>query len=298
MTFPPVTVRGSVRLELRSRVNGSRYTLLVSWPQTPPPPEGFPVLYVLDGSAYHGMVTDLVRLRTSAMGAEMTAPLIVSIAHPEADGGDVNAWAQRRLRDFTPTASGAPLPLAGDALYQHISGGADAFFDVIEQEIAPLIAQHFPASSEGAAILGHSLGGLAVVHALFTRPGAFATFIASSPALWWDGLSVLRGEAGFGATVCAQRAVPKVFICVGELEQQVPPFAVKGPDGAEIDRAILESEVTRCRMVDNAAELAARLAQLAGAPGVDVRFQVLPGESHATAIVAALRPGLDLAFRG
>ena len=69
-----------------------------------------------------------------------------------------------------------------------------------------------PVDATNQALYGHSLGGLAVVHALFTEPKAFRSFIASSPSLWWDGNAVLEDEAGFGAEVRAGKIAPRILI--------------------------------------------------------------------------------------
>lgn len=296
-SFPPVVISNSATIELTSRLNGLRYTLLVSIPKVDAPADGFPVLYVLDGSAYHGITTDLVRMRTSNMGSEIRAPLIVSIAHPEAFGSPLD-WLRRRFIDFTPTVAAEPNWFTGEVYTAATAGQLDVFLDVLEQEIKPMISQHFDASSEGGALIGHSLGGLAVLHALFKRPTSFKTFIASSPSIWYDGQSVLSGEQAFSAQVTTHEVSPKVYIGVGEYEQDVVTKLVGAqmPSGKVLTHDMLAAEMTRCRMIGNAADLATRLAALPGAEGYSVKFDVFPGESHGTAIAAALRPALDIAF--
>ena len=53
------------------------------------------------------------------------------------------------------------------------------------------------ASTKRSILFGHSLGGLFVAYALLTRPDAFATYLAISPSLWWDGFTVLRHLPAF-----------------------------------------------------------------------------------------------------
>jgi predicted alpha/beta superfamily hydrolase len=69
-----------------------------------------------------------------------------------------------------------------------------------------------------------SLGGLAVVRALFTEPTAYRSFIADSPSLWYDGGSVLDGEKQFAADVTSGRIAPRVLIAVGARESLTMHF--------------------------------------------------------------------------
>lgn len=50
------------------------------------------------------------------------------------------------------------------------------------------------------------------------------------------------------------------------------------------------------RMVDNAAELAARLAAIPGAPGFAVAFERFEGQTHTNVPWTALNPMLDFAL--
>jgi hypothetical protein len=95
-----------------------------------------------------------------------------------------------RSRDLTPThadvkhsdGSVDPIPT---------SGGADKFLDFMQTELMPEIEKRYR-TEPYRIIVGHSLGGLLVVHALFARPELFQACIVSSPSLWWDDFWVLR----------------------------------------------------------------------------------------------------------
>ena len=52
----PVTIALSQQVDFTARANGKDYRLFIATPLTPPPPGGYPVVYVLDGNAYFASV--------------------------------------------------------------------------------------------------------------------------------------------------------------------------------------------------------------------------------------------------
>src|SRR6202012_3769275 len=66
------------------------------------------------------------------------------------------------------------------------TGGGDNFLDFIGKELIPYIDAHYPTTTY-RVISGHSLGGLAVINALFNHPQLFKGYIAIDPSIWWDG---------------------------------------------------------------------------------------------------------------
>lgn len=52
----------SRQVDYVSQVTGRPYRLLISLPEAPPPPEGYPVVYVTVGGLYFGTVTETARL--------------------------------------------------------------------------------------------------------------------------------------------------------------------------------------------------------------------------------------------
>ncbi len=130
-------------------------------------------------------------------------------------------------------------------------GGLDAFLEVIETEIKPRVAAMVPIDSSSQSIFGHSLGGLAVLHALFTAPNAFRTFIAASPSIWWNRKAVLGGESKFADAVRAGTATPRVLITMGS-EEQTPDPKYAARFGLDFEQHA--AQIRRHRMVDNARE--------------------------------------------
>ena len=267
----PLGIRAR-RQDIVSSSTGRTYRIWVFVPSTPPPPAGYPVLYLLDGNATYPVAATLLQLaehRTNPGG--LVPGIVVGIGYP----GDAPIDLRARTEDYTPPAP--DLSATGD-LSGNPQGGADRFLDFIEKELKPRIAASFPIDPARQTIFGHSYGGLLVLHTLFTRPSAFQRYVAASPSIWWNHRFILTEKASWLKT--SRSASPRVVITVGSLEQT--PSA----DPRLAGRA--ELMVAR-RQVDNARELAADLV----AHGISSEFFLFEkcdhGESRTPALVHALR---------
>ncbi|AKU24899.1 esterase [Massilia sp. NR 4-1] len=262
--------------DLRSRHTGQHYRIFISIPETPAPAAGHPVIYALDGNASFPSLA--LMARTVARRSKVTgrnAPVVVGIGY--ASGEDYDGVA--RSRDYTP-----PSAKASDK-----EGGADRFLDFIEQELKPQIAALAKIDPQRQALFGHSYGGLFTLHALFTRPAAFQTFIAASPSIWWGERFILSEQAGLAARAAAATHKPQLLLTVGELEQAVAP----GKQLSERSAMLMEK-----RMVDAARDLAADLQKQSASDAgkaalARVRFLALAGEDHGSALFPALSRGLE-----
>jgi predicted alpha/beta superfamily hydrolase len=276
-------------VEIVSKVNGRDYRLMMTAPETPPPPGGYPVLWALDGSGYHGMAVDMLRV-IGVIGGECEPALVVAVTYPT---DDINVCLTRRGLDLTPTSA-----VTGDMDIEHrenyVSGGLDGFLDMLAQEALPAVEQRYSVDATRMALFGHSLGGLAALYTLFTRPTMFQTFVAFSPSIWWDERVVLSREAAFSGRVAAGEVVPRVMIAMGSTEQTPPDVIL--PPSVKVTVEELRASVVKARMVDNAAELAARLHALPGARGYTVKYLCPEGETHVTLPSVVYARALILAF--
>jgi predicted alpha/beta superfamily hydrolase len=274
-----VIVEGARQFDLVSKINGRSYRVFVATPAQPPPKGGFPVLYVLDGNAYFTTAAATASLQAFSPG--MGPMVVVGVGYPINDRMEIE---KRRSFDLTPPAPAdvaALLPGTKPADY----GGLDAFLKVIETEIEPKISELAPVDQSRATLFGHSFGGLAVLHELFVHPTAFSGYVAVSPSLFWDNRSVLRDEAAFVAQVTAGKVAPRVLIMAGEEEAAL---WTKLPPGNPFTLDQINGFVRSLRMVDNARDLATRLAAVKGPPGYRVTGIVLPDEGHLSEPPAAL----------
>lgn len=275
----------SRQFDFVSQVNGRAYRVQVAQPFAPPPAGGYPVLYVLDGDAYFGSFAAAARLR-NALGHEIGPAVIVGIGYPT---DALPAVIAGRSLDLTPSPASTAQKARDRATFgaELAYGDADAFLRVVQTEVKPRIAAALPVDPQRDVLFGHSLGGLFGLHVLLTQPQDFHTYLLLSPSIWWDDQSVLKDEAGFRARLQALPTGPRVFVGVGSLEQSAPVGA---------DAELAAGLIAETRMIDRAADLAARLKALPAPAGYQIGYRVFEGQTHNSVPWAALNPLLDFAL--
>jgi uncharacterized protein len=172
-------------------------------------------------------------------------------------------------------------------------GGIEGFLDLIEFDAATIVRNRWPVDATRSALFGHSHGGLATLHALFTRPTLFRNWIAVSPSIWFARHALRRKEAVFARQVEHFEVMPRVHISVGSRESEVP---AQRPHGASIGSGEVERQIKAARMVSNARQLALRLKVLKGGPGYELHYESLRGETHSSAPFAMVCDALQMAF--
>jgi predicted alpha/beta superfamily hydrolase len=272
---------------------GLDYTIFVSAPEGPPPPGGFPVIYVLDANAWFGAAAEIARLNELEGGPA----IVVGVGYPV----DTLYDPPRRAHDFTLGPPVTPQSSYAGADF----GGADAFLRFLRVTLRDDIGRSFEINRRRQTLFGHSLGGYFVLHALFSQPDAFDVFVAASPAIWWDAEALAKEEARFEAA--PPNPGPRVLITVGGSEQELSPAdvalfhrlyaqnpAVFGGKTLEATLAETRRGLAKDRMVDNAREVADRL----GKAGVQAQFAPFPGENHRSEVPSALSRTMGLALGG
>ena len=274
---PGVAIPGAWQRDVVSR-GGHPYRLLLWRPSGPPPAAGWPVTYLLDGNAVFGTAVEIAAAASMGFGPTRARPgAVVAIGYPVDTPFDL----ARRTLDLTPPGGGEPSPRAGGAPWPP-SGGADALLDFVEGVVKPLVAQDLVVDASRQSLIGHSFGGLLTLHCLFTRPRAFACYVAASPSIWWNGRAILATERAFVARGGAD-GPRRLLLTVGSEEQ---PSAAGPATDPHVRRQ------REARMVDNAREMAARLR---GTPNLSVGFHVFAGEGHGSVIPASVARGLRFA---
>lgn len=244
------------RLSLDS-VDGKRhYQLWVGKPDRPAPAAGYPVLWMLDGNAAVGAL-QASQLRELAAGQ---APLLVAVGYQTEQRIERNA----RTYDYTPTVPGAAEQV--DPLTGQPSGGADVFFDLLTQQMRPMVAAVAPIDTTRQTLWGHSYGGLAVLHALFTRPGEFSDYAAASPSLWWHDGAIAREAAGLPARLGNSK--PRLLLMRGSAEPSQP----RGPSTGDVE-----------------APARALVAELEKIAPLQVSYQRFEGLNHGPMLPASLQ---------
>ncbi|MNI24946.1 Ferri-bacillibactin esterase BesA [compost metagenome] len=238
---------------------------MVSKPAVPPPPEGYPVIYVLDANAVFGTMVEAVRLQSRRPDTTGVVPvMIVGIGYETRE-----PFSPYRYYDFTPMATseyhkkpdGTPLPE---------QGGAAAFLQFIEEDLKPEIEREFAVDIGRQTIFGHSLGGLFALYVLFNRPEAFQCYIAGSPSIHWNWQYLEEAERRFVANLESLNV--KVLLGAGEFEK---------------------THVSRNS--DRAHQLSERLSAYANR-GVAAEFKEFEGEGHVSVLPVLISRALRFAL--
>jgi predicted alpha/beta superfamily hydrolase len=253
----PVTLHGALQYDFTSRVTGRPYRLTITPPVHPDSSLLYPVLYVLDGTAWLATSSEVATV-FAATGQTGTG-YVVALGYQTAD---VTVASELRSLDLTPFH--APDPR--DA---KVTGGGDAFLRAIYEEVQPYVLSHFRVDRARQAIWGHSLGGMLVLRSMLRNPGKFSTYLLASPTL---NKNVLVDEPAFFERAKRDNLTLRVLVTVGGDE---PP--------------------SRYPLIyDEPSTFAARLQ--AGAPQLEVKYVVFPGEGHLPAGAMSLIQGIEFAW--
>jgi len=243
------------QLDLDSADGQRHYRLWVGTPNRTAPASGYPVLWMLDGNAALGALNSQ-QLAKLAAGQ---APLLVAVGYQT----EQRIERAGRTYDYTPALPGQAEqrdPLTGQP-----SGGVDAFLDLLTERMRPMVAGLAPIDLQRQTLWGHSYGGLAVLHALFTRPGVFSDYAAASPSLWWHDGAIVQEAQGLAQRLGNSPA--RLLLMRGSEEPANPRAQVKG----DVERP--------------ARELAADLARV---KGLRVHFKRFEGLDHGQMLEASL----------
>lgn len=233
-------------------------------------------MYVLDAHSCFGTVVEAVKFQTKKPHG-YDPVIVVAIGYPE--GQDAN---KERFRDYTTPADLDKLPRRGDGSPWPVLGGADDFLHFIETDLKPVMEERYPVDRNRQTLMGHSLGGYFTLHVLFTHRNAFSTYISGSPSIWWNDCEVHEAERRFRQ----------------ELVQEADQAKAAGTAPRQIKLLLSAGELERSnpsRMLDNAMEMADRLAELKEA-GLTVFKKEFEGEGHVSVIPALIARGIRVAL--
>lgn len=222
---------------------GPGYRLFIARPKAPPPPAGWPILYMLDGNAAFDFLTP----EHLAMAAGL---VIVGV------GYDTDRQFARELRvlDFTaPDGSGDGL--RPDHVHPgRMAGGAAIFHRRLTCPLRRTAEAGLPIDPARRTLWGHSFGGLFTLYALLARPEGFARYAAISPSIWWD-----EGLIRRVAQAAAPASLP-LLVALGDREKRSGSVG-PAPDGPA---------PATMRFIHDLSEQ----------PGHQARVHVLPGHVH------------------
>lgn len=250
--------------------NGVEYQLIIREPLRPPAEgEKSSTFYFLDATA------NMPAAATMSYNYEyfnyIPSAYFVGIGYKNEEG---TFWKEEnRTRDYTPVEF---TPPAGHFLESSRkdwvgSGGAPAFFDVVQNQIIPFVESNFDVDKTDRVLVGKSTSGLGATYAALNRPGLFKRYVIISPAIWWDDWMLPREDRWVmrSARETADAEYPtetRLYFAVGEAEERLDLVT---------DLYVLANSL-RKRRNEN----------------LKVYLDVLPGEQHEGVFPAAFMRGI------
>lgn len=265
---PPTGLAVGVRDSLRSTVLNELRRVLIwtppSYRDTTFAPRRYPVLYLLDGDAHFHSVTGLLQILATGINGTYVLPEMIVVAIPNTN----------RMRDLSPTHvttgyDGKPDPQMA------ASGGGAAFLRFLTTELIPHVDSAYRTTTH-RTLVGHSLGGLMAIQAMYTVPGAFTNYLAIDPSLWWD-KSLTRREAA--ARLAPAGALAGKGLYVAQANTMIPTDTV--PNQHFNDIAQFDA-----------------IARRATASGLHYGFRYYPEDSHGSVPLIAEYDGLRFLYEG
>lgn len=175
---------------LKSDATGHEYELLVSLPASyeAQSETRYSVLYLLDAYWDYPLIKTLYdKLRFDQHIPEL---ILVGISYT----GSPEHYAQKRAMDFTPVH---------DEAFKS-GGNAKHFLNFLKAEALPLIDSTYRSMPEDRAIAGSSLGGQFSFYTMYSSPGLFKRYLASTPAANWGERNLARMDAQFAKAPAKQ----------------------------------------------------------------------------------------------
>lgn len=237
----------------------------------------------MDGDSTFGSATEDIRRRKPNVDSQVEA-IVVAVGYHLTD----SVLSPRRDFDLTPPSPTYSLPEWSDGTPRtRPHGGADKFLDFLLHVVRPFVySTVFPnVGIEREALFGHSFGGLFVLHALFTRPSSFYTFIAASPSIWWNNQFIHEEERRYRETSRTE-ARPVLRLSYGSLEQ----FPARRHNQSLEQYEQLLCSAAKPRMADNCTEMYQRLQQTDQLRSIELREY--KDEDHLGVVAAALNGGI------
>lgn len=278
----PYVLERTTQWTLRSK-SGRTFEVSVAMPSVAAPESGYPVLYVLDPQHSFATLTETVRNHESMFGPV----IVVGVGYASESEG------RNRIYDLTPPSTdAAKLPAMYPGGWGPV-GGADKFLEFMLNEVRPAISAFAKVDSERQALFGHSLGGLFVLHVLFTQPHAFDTYVAASPSIWWSEKVILQERRAFERRLEDLGKHRRLLITVGKLEEQTNPEELR-----LIRQLKLSGAETMAKLADMVGNAHALNTSLAEVEDLEVRLVVFGEETHNSSIPAYLGRGARFTLAG
>lgn len=218
----------------------------------------YPVVYLLDGSADEDFIHVAGLMQFCNFPWINRWPKSIVVGIASVD----------RERDFT-----LPNHIEAQKSRFPSAGQSDKFIAFIENELKVYMKTNYRTTAE-TTLVGQSLGGLLATEILLMHPDMFDQYIIVSPSLWWNNAEFLTMESPLLAADYQKKK--KIYIGVGK--EGLTPF--DPPRVMEVDANLLADRILQTKKEN-----------------LEVHFDYLPQENHATVLHQALSQAFQLLYQ-
>ncbi|WP_459558560.1 alpha/beta hydrolase [Lacunimicrobium album] len=273
-----VTMPKTQQFDVTSK-SGRPYRLFVAEPLGPAPAAGYPILYVLDANSCFSSVVEATRTQSRRFGETgVSDAIIVGLGYQSEQAIDGVA----RTYDYMTEGSPEKLPPMRGGKGWPPSGGAEEFYEFIEETVKPEMAKRYKVDPKRQAIFGHSFGGYFVLYTLFRHPESYQTYLAASPSTWWNDYGMIEMEKAFYENQNEPSPKPRLLMTAGT-EEKGGPASQLPPTRNSTEFGTLKDFAARLN----------RSKKLAG----DVQLEIFQGANHGATLNLTLQPGIPFAFK-
>lgn len=237
-----------------SKFHEQKYLIQVYKPKTKEPKNGYDVVYILDGNATFPYASIMAQvIDNMSYRTKKTPPIIVAIGYASKDLFDIKA----RSYDYTPPYKGELKILANRGSSEYLQGGAEKFYNFLQNELKPIIEGNYPINTKKQTLFGHSYGGLFTLYAFLNHSEDFQNFIAASPSIWWNDFNILKELKNKKFKI---KNPKKLYLSVGEIEN-------KGKNPSDIE--------TFASYLKNTQNLEIKILNISNASHIEALFPAL-----------------------
>jgi len=239
---------------ISSKFHEQKYLIQVYKPKTKEPKNGYDVVYILDGNATFPYASIMAQvIDNMSYRTKKTPPIIVAIGYASKDLFDIKA----RSYDYTPPYKGELKILANRRSSEYLQGGAEKFYNFLQNELKPIIEENYPINTKKQTLFGHSYGGLFTLYAFLNHSEDFQNFIAASPSIWWNDFNILKELKNKKFKI---KNPKKLYLSVGEIEN-------KGKNPSDIE--------TFASYLKNTQNLEIKILNISNASHIEALFPAL-----------------------
>ncbi|GAA5663569.1 ferri-bacillibactin esterase BesA [Brucella sp. NBRC 14130] len=272
LTTSTVQAAEPVTSSFDMEANGLAYRIFTASPKGAAPEGGYPVIYMIDGNR-------MLPIAAKRMAENPALKAVfVGIGYPTDNPEEI---VRLRYFDLTP-------PTRDDLIPVHFNvpktGGRDAFFNFIDNQVKPEIEKRFNIDKDRQALFGHSLGGLFTLYALFNHPASFQSYSAADPSIWWNDRSILKDKDQF-VTSSKDSLRPIRLLIETSGKRGNRPGQTKQDD----------NRLKKLRGGPSGADIFKELSEL---PQMDAAFRRFEDESHGSMIPLTVEDSLDFILLG